>query len=119
MRGHITKRGKDRNGKDKYYVVVDIGVDEHGKRKQKWLSGFRTKADAERALTKVLGELGAGQYVDPQRTPLGSYLLDEWLPARAAQIRPTTSESYRDLITRHVLPSLGRVPLARLTPVLL
>ncbi|MDN5317247.1 MAG: hypothetical protein PWR08_1372, partial [Thermoanaerobacterium sp.] len=30
MRGHITKRGST------YSIVVDIGRDENGKRKQKW-----------------------------------------------------------------------------------
>ena len=33
------------------------------------------------------------------------YLLDEWLPACAARIRPTTVESYRHLIELHVVPA--------------
>jgi len=112
MRGHIVKRHKQA-----YYVVVDLGVDETGKRKQKWISGYRTKADAERGLTEVLGELDRGTYVSPSRTLLGTYLLEEWLPACAARVRPTTVESYRDLIVRLVVPALGAVALADLTPV--
>ena len=111
MRGHIVKRGTNR-----YYVVVDVGVDERGKRKQKWVSGFRTKADAERGLTELLSELDRGVFVSPSRASLSAYLLEEWLPASAARVRATTLDSYRDLVVRHVVPVLGTVPLVELTP---
>ncbi|MCG0276772.1 MAG: Arm DNA-binding domain-containing protein [Thermosediminibacteraceae bacterium] len=39
MRGSIVKKGS------KWYIVVDI-KDGSGKRKQKWISGFRTKKEA-------------------------------------------------------------------------
>ena len=39
MSGHVVKRGK------KYSIVVEMGNDETGKRKQKWYSGW-TKKDA-------------------------------------------------------------------------
>jgi hypothetical protein len=73
-------------------------VDERGKRKQKWLCGFTSRADAERALTEALSALDKGTYVEPSKLSLERYLLDEWLPACAARIRATTVESYRDLI---------------------
>jgi hypothetical protein len=40
VRGHVAKKGK------RYYVVLDVGIDERGKRKQKWLVGFDTKSEA-------------------------------------------------------------------------
>ena len=113
MRGSIIKRGK------KFHAVLDVGVDETGKRKQKWLCGFTSRADAERALTEALSALAKGTYVEPSRQTLERYLLDEWLPACAARIRATTVESYRDLIKRHVTPTIGNVPLAQLTPITL
>lgn len=42
MRGHITKKGA------KYYIVINLGKDHSGKRKQKWFSGFNRKKDAEK-----------------------------------------------------------------------
>lgn len=110
MRGHVAKKGK------RYYVVLDVGTDERGKRKQKWLSGFDTKSEAERRLTEVLSAVDRGTYIEPSRQTLERYLLDEWLPACAARIRPTTVESYRHLIELHVVPAIGRVTLAQLTP---
>jgi integrase len=110
VRGHVAKKGK------RYYVVLDVGVDERGKRKQKWLSGFDTKSEAERGLTEALSAVDRGTYIEPSRQTLERYLLDEWLPACAARIRATTVESYRHLIELHVVPAIGRVPLAQPTP---
>ena len=110
MRGHVAKKGK------RYYVVLDVGVDERGKRKQKWLSGFDTKGEAQRGLTEALSAVDRGTYIEPSKQTLERYLLDEWLPACAARIRPTTVESYRHLIELHVVPAIGRTPLAQLTP---
>ena len=45
MRGHITKRGGS------YYIVVDVGLDPlTGSRRQKWISGPRTRKTTERKL---------------------------------------------------------------------
>jgi len=41
--------------------------------RQKWQPGFRTKRDAERALTEPLNRLGAGGYVEPGRQTLGPF----------------------------------------------
>lgn len=40
--------------------------------------------------------------------------LNDWLALRSAELRPRTIESYRDLLDRFVLPSLGTVPIAQL-----
>ena len=48
MQGHIAKRTrKAANGKTttRWYVVIDIGRDQNGKRKQKWLAGFSTRKE--------------------------------------------------------------------------
>lgn len=51
MRGSIVKRGK------KFHAVLDVDVDE---RKQKWLCGFTSRTDAERALTEALASPDRG-----------------------------------------------------------
>lgn len=45
---------------------------------------------------------------------LGEYL-DEWLDRQQTQLQPSTWESYRGVVTRHLLPNLGDVPLVALT----
>ena len=63
MRGHVRKRIS------KWCVVVDVGYDENGKRRQKWHSGFDRRKDAERKLTEILGRLESGAYVEPSKAP--------------------------------------------------
>ncbi|MFN8159954.1 MAG: site-specific integrase [Solirubrobacterales bacterium] len=113
MRGHIRKRGST------WAVVVDIGRDEHGKRRQKWHSGFRTKREASEALTEILGQLSAGQYVAPSKLTVGRFLEEEWLPAIRASVRPLTFESYTGNVRNHIVPRLGSVPLQQLSPPML
>lgn len=107
MRGHVRKRGTT------WSVVVDMGRDEHGRRRQKWHSGYRTKRDAERGLTEILGRIEGGTYVQPTKQDVASYLR-EWLPAIRATVRPGTWNSYRTNIERHVIPRVGNVTLQRL-----
>src|SRR4029453_12030175 len=70
-----------------------------------------TPKEAERALTRLLGQ------VDEQRTPntnatVGS-LLDRWL--ELAQLELTTRDTYQAYLRRHVRPALGTLPLRKLT----
>jgi integrase len=107
MRGHVRKRGKT------WSVVVDLGRDQAGRRRQKWHGGFRTKRDAERELTEILGRLEGGTYVRPTRQDLAGYL-HEWLPAIRSTVRPGTWSSYCTNIERHVISRIGTVPLQSL-----
>jgi hypothetical protein len=109
MRGHVRRRGK------KWSIVLDVGTDEHGKRKQKWHSGFATRREAEAELTKLLGQIQTGTYVAPTRRTVGEFLTDEWLPAMRHTIRPLTLESYERACRNHLVPQLGDVPLQRHT----
>lgn len=59
MRGYIRKRGNT------WSVVVDVGTNENGRRRQEWHSGLRTKKEATRRSTKILGRLQAGTYIEP------------------------------------------------------
>ncbi len=110
MRGHIRKRGS------KWAVVVDVGYDENGKRRQRWHSGFARQKDAERALTEILGRLESGTYVEPAKLTYAEYLRARWLPAREPSLRPITYDGYARNVERHIIPALGAVRLQQLTP---
>jgi integrase len=110
MRGHVRKRGKS------WCVVVDVGRDpETGKRRQSWRSGFRTRRDAERGLTEILGRLEGGAYVEASRETVADFLR-EWLTAIEARgLRPNTLATYRMLAEKHLIPRIGSVPLQKLS----
>jgi integrase len=109
MRGHIRKRGNT------WAVVIDVGRDENGRRHQQWRGGFRTKREAEQALTRLLRALQTGEYVAPSSQTLGDFLEREWLPAICATVRPTTFRSYKMHVASHILPRLGRTRLQKLS----
>lgn len=111
MRGYIHKK----NGR--FYPSIASGRDSStGKRRRTSLGGFRTKREAHAAITKALGDLDQGMLVEPTRVTLGDFLLNEWLPAIRSTVRPSTFDSYRLNIERHVVPRLGLTPLQKLRP---
>jgi integrase len=112
MRGHIRKRGST------YAIVINISPDpETGKRRQKWYSGYKNKKAAEAELTRLLGEVDQGTYVEPKKLTLAKYLRDEWLPAKqVSKMKPTTYEGYRMNCESHIIPALGGYKLQTLQP---
>ncbi len=80
------------------------------------LGAFPTRHDAEHALRLAVGDQARGEWISPHagQLTLEAYAT-EWLAHRST-IRPRTRELYESLLRNHVLPVLGAVPLAALTP---
>ncbi len=99
-----------------YEVVVDLGPDPvTGKRRQR-TRRFKTKREAQAGLTEWLAEIDKGTAVDRSRQTV-SDLLEYWMEAYARHnVRATTLEGYGYTINRHIIPSLGSIPLQKLTP---
>jgi integrase len=85
-----------------------------GKRRQPQMSGFPTKAAAQRALSKKLLELDRRQGRGLERVTVAE-LLDAWLADRKGQIRETTWIEYERSSRLHIVPHLGNQLAARLT----
>lgn len=77
--------------------------------------GYR-RLNTEKAAEKLLAELikrrDAG--LRPTRLTVEA-LLNDWLD-EVIQVRPATERHYRMIATEHLIPALGKVPLAELTP---
>jgi integrase len=99
----------------RWYVVVDIGADRDGRRKQKWHGGFTTRREAEVERAKVVSDLHAGGYVAPDRLTLAEWVGESWLPMTRTRVKPSTYYSYRSNMEIHVLPALGTRALQQLT----
>ncbi len=111
MRGHVAKKGQ------RYYPVVDIGPDpESGKRRLKWHKSCRTRGEADEALTEIVQTLNRGNYVEPSKGTVQSFLRDEWLPSARATLKPSTAKLYETLLDAYVMPRLGSTRLQALTP---
>lgn len=80
---------------------------------------FHRKSDAQRYLTIVEAQMAHGDWMDPQRAKvrLRDYA-ERWIEQRA-NLRPRTVQLYRWLLTKHIQPYLGAVPLGHLeTPLI-
>lgn len=139
MRGHIRQRGKVWSyvielGNQKTQRCVDCNkrhwverrpfekcercggeLRDRVERRQREETGFRTKKEAEAALTTELGKIQTQTYIPPSKITVREYLTDEWLPAVRATVKPTTYLNYEIHIGRHINPVLGNLPLQKLS----
>ncbi len=84
---------------------------------------FPTKTDATRWLSSVETDLARGLWTDPHRARvrLGAYATG-WLEQRTVKGRPLaqrTIDTYRHSLEAWILPTLGEMPLVKLTPELI
>jgi integrase len=109
----------DGRTKTTWYVILELGRDESGRRRQKWHGGYRTRREAEAARAKLVNEVNTGIYAEPTKVTLDEWTRGSWLPTVKSQVKPTTWASYDRMLRLHVLPVLGDRPLHKLTSTLL
>jgi integrase len=110
VRGHFKKRG------DRWYFWAELERSAAGRRQQVSRGGFRTRKEAETAFAAYRDQIRSGTYVERDTSTLATYLVNEWLPAIRASVRPTTHDHYARIVTAHVIPRIGGVRLQALTP---
>lgn len=109
-RGTIERRG---DGWGYRFAYRDANGSRHHVRRQ----GFTTKADAQKALTSALADIDAGRGTATPRITVGDYLR-EWLDLyeRGQSKKITTTKTIRGHVTSYLIPRIGNVTLAKLTP---
>jgi integrase len=114
-RGNSRPNVKRRGSTYTYYIYV---TDANGRRRQHSKGGFRTQRGAEEARIDALSALANAAYVKSERTSVGTFLLDEWLPSRRPPVlEESTWRSYDRYIRLHVVPHIGAIQLQKLSPV--
>lgn len=114
MTGSIRKREK--GGKTSWEVTIDEGLDEHGKRKRRFLTIRGTKRDAQQALRRLLTDADKGLPVATAKCSLTEFL-QSWLKNYAeTNVGPKTLEGYKEKLRNYVIPKLGTIPLPKLSP---
>lgn len=110
MPGSTIKRGNT------WSFYVDVGRDpKTGRRRRKWVSGFRTKRAAEIALSAFITKLESGADPFPKHLTLAQFV-EHWLEHQRDRIRPRTLQRYKTLLTTHVTPEIGHLQLRQLRP---
>lgn len=75
----------------------------------------RTKEEVRRKLQSVRRNLDDGILPVDQRTTLRTYL-EQWLQTIEPRVRPSTFTRYKQLVAHQLVPAIGHVKLAALTP---
>ncbi len=108
MKGSVIKRGK------KWTAILYLGR-ENGKDKQKWVSGFKSKKEAENALPDLLKKAQSGQLAIHNDSKASEFL-DMWLEDH---VKPNTAagtyDKYR-AAAKSAGKSFGNVKTEKLTP---
>lgn len=103
------QRKKDRHGRWRFYVTVELSRDPAtGQRRRQSLGAFPTKKDARAAEAKAREAVGDGRTAVASKVTVSEFLRNEWLPAlRISKLRPSTLASYEQIIRTRVLPTIG------------
>jgi len=92
-----------------------VGRDPVTGRKKYLTRTFRGgKRAAEEALSKFVVEVGGGGHASQDATVAD--LIEQWLTLASPELSPTTARGYRWIVDTYIVPTLGKVPLARLRP---
>lgn len=76
----------------------------------------RTRADASAKLAELVSKTAAGIPLAVKKWTVEAYA-QHWLEdVVAGRLRPSTLSSYRGTLRLHIVPTLGRLPLRRVTP---
>lgn len=92
---------------------VTVGFDVSGRQVRRSLYG-KNRADVVAKMNEALRGLTVGVSPASDRQTVGDFL-SSWIDGETS-IRPTTARRYRGLIEHQLIPLLGRVKLAQLTP---
>lgn len=110
MKGSMTQRSPG-----SWTLRFDLGTGPDGKRRQKVVTFTGGKRAAQDELNRILTEIRSGAFVDSSRLTVAQYA-EKWLAHASANLSPVSAEDYRRVFSLYVLPYLGSLPLAKLTP---
>jgi len=112
MRGSIRQRSKG-----SWEITIDTGRDGATGKRLRHFEGIKgTKKDAQKRLHELLYSLEQGSYVKPNRLTVAQFL-EDWLRDYVrTNTAPRTAERYEEIVSGHLIPALGSLPLLALRP---
>lgn len=98
-----------------WVAQLDLGRDARGRRRRRKFTG-RTRKEAKQRLDAALAKQKAGLPVPDERTTVGAFL-QEWIDRSVpGTVSEGTVDTYRRSIRLYLIPTIGTVPLVKLTP---
>ncbi|SFX78233.1 Site-specific recombinase XerD [Thermoactinomyces sp. DSM 45891] len=112
MKGYFRKRGV------KWSFTIDLGKDPQGKRKQKSVSGFKTKKEAQKACAELIAQIENGGYKEPSKITLGEFITEYMENHVKHEVRPSTFQNQLGTTNQNIIPNLGSLQLQHMTPLI-
>ncbi len=97
----------------KWEGVLNLGYGQGGKRSRRKVVA-KTQAQARERLKHLRAELESSRPLPPAQITVGSWL-NTWLEAHTS-VKPRTFLTYSQIVQQHLVPSLGRTSLQKLSP---
>ena len=107
--GSIRKRADGR-----WEALLSDGYDGQGRRQRRNFLG-RTRGEVQRKLDEARQRLHAGEPEADDRRSVAEFL-EQWLNYAEQRVRARTFERYRSIVRQHLIPQLGNLQLAKLSP---
>jgi integrase len=108
MKGYFRKRG------NKWSFTVDIGRDPiTGKRRQKTVSGFKTKKEAQAACAELIAKIEKEGYIEPKRLTLAEFMDNVIKGEIEPNYRPSTVSNYHKTL-KLIQETIGHIELSKL-----
>lgn len=97
-----------------YSVRVSLTDPDTGQRTQKRVTAA-TKRELDAAVADLKARWNSGNYFEPSTDSVSDYF-EHWLKSIELTVKPGTVNRYRQNVTLYVVPVIGTVPLAKVTP---
>src|SRR5580704_7122176 len=98
----------------RWRAAVSVGKDTNGKPKRQVFTKA-TRHEVQDELAKALRDVQLGLPIVSEKQTVSKFL-DHWLSQVVkASVRPKTFRSYSDLVKNHISPSIGDIPLGKLS----
>lgn len=116
MKGHLVEsRGK--RGGSVWYLIYDEPRERGAPRKQhRERLGSMPKNHALARMRKILNGIDEGTWVKERRDLTVERFVTDWLDAVKFDLATNTHVRYAGLMKQHVIPRIGKMQLARVTP---
>jgi len=109
MKNGVVKRGSG------YAFKIELPKAADGRRRPKWIHGFRTEKEALAAKARAQVDIQHGIDLEPGKITVAD-LLRRWLQSSERSVEHRTIQRYRSIVEHHLNPTLGGIPLSKLRP---
>jgi integrase len=98
----------------RWFGSITLGYDGDGRRRRKTVSA-RTREDARRKLRDLQREVEAGRTVTTNEETVAQLLVRWDRDVLSTQVRPLARENYKSVADHHIVPTLGKKKVGKLT----